>query len=293
MIIIFCFVSLILSCHSAITDNVSMNNCPESFSCPALPPFKYPFYNVTDKRCGLIKVNCTSKGGEIQLGGRWYEIVNKDEGHNTVIISNDTFEHLVNKHSCEALMNNFTSPSPSPLLYSISIFPLITIFKCTENLTNAQQRDTYFEQQSYRSHYRCKYYKFYYNHLNGTVPSDLPHTCQVVHLPLKVPDPGFDETNIFSLLSSEVQFELTPSCHNCHTDGGQCRIENEHFQCLNAKKGIYSFLFPLTSSFIFILQHHPKFCPFPVLFTSVVSILPFIVHVAWREPAMNWTSLEV
>ncbi|KAJ0844359.1 hypothetical protein HanRHA438_Chr15g0701541 [Helianthus annuus] len=124
MIIIFCFVSLILSCHSATTDNVSMNNCPESFGCPALPPFKYPFYNVMDTRCGLIKVNCTSKGGEIQLGGGWYEIVNKDEGHNTVIISNKTFEDLVKKNSCEALMNNFTSPSPSlfciPFQYFLS-----------------------------------------------------------------------------------------------------------------------------------------------------------------------------
>ncbi|KAM0012215.1 putative LEAF RUST 10 DISEASE-RESISTANCE LOCUS RECEPTOR-LIKE PROTEIN KINASE-like 1.1/1.2/1.3/1.4 [Helianthus debilis subsp. tardiflorus] len=238
MILVFFFGSVFLSCVPVLhsTTDISKNNCPENFTCPALPSFKYPFYNVTETRCGLIKVNCTSKGGEIQLGGVWYEIAGKDEGHNIVIISNKTFADLVSNNSCEAFMNNFTSPSPSPLLYSISIFPIITLFKCTENLTNAQQRDTYFKQHSYKSHYGCKDYEFYYNHLNGTVPSDLPHTCQVVHLPLKVPDPGFDETNIFSLLSSGVQFELTPSCRNCHTDGDQCRIENEHFQCLNAKK---------------------------------------------------------
>ncbi|KAJ0830921.1 hypothetical protein HanPSC8_Chr15g0661001 [Helianthus annuus] len=70
MIILLCFMALILSSHSAIPTIISMPICPESFSCPGLVPFKYPFYNVPDTRCGLIKVNCTSKGGEVQFGGR-------------------------------------------------------------------------------------------------------------------------------------------------------------------------------------------------------------------------------
>ncbi|KAM0055833.1 putative protein kinase RLK-Pelle-WAK-LRK10L-1 family [Helianthus debilis subsp. tardiflorus] len=306
MILVFFFGSVLLSCLPVLhsTTDISKNNCPNNFTCPALPSFKYPFYNVTDERCGLIKVNCTSKGGEIQLGGLWYVIVNKDDHHNTVIIRNRTFEHLVNKQSCEALMNNFTSPSPSPLLYSISIFPFVTLFKCTENLTNAQQRDTYFKQHSYRSHYRCKDYEFYYNYLNVTVPSDLPPTCQVVQLPLKVPDPGFDETSIFSLLSSEIQFELTPSCHNCHTKGSQCHIDNEHFQCLNAKKetqGIElikilvitgSALILMLSLVIFLIWRRCKSNPFSYVLSKNRSLNLVDISLSYGVSVFTYKELE-
>ncbi|KAL8228981.1 hypothetical protein R6Q57_013881 [Mikania cordata] len=79
MILVFILMYVILSClphlHSATKTNSSLPNCPETFNCTDLTPFKYPFFNVTDTRCGLIKVNCTAKGGELQLGGRSYEIV--------------------------------------------------------------------------------------------------------------------------------------------------------------------------------------------------------------------------
>ncbi|KAI7743626.1 hypothetical protein M8C21_011832 [Ambrosia artemisiifolia] len=180
MILAVFFVSLILSSlpliNSSTDRNISIPICPESFSCPDLPPFKYPFYNkFKDSRCGLIKISCTSTGAEIQLGERSYEILGNIYSHNIsnlLYIKRRTFGQLVKNKSCEALADNFTLPSPSPLLYSISIASFITLFKCTKNLT-------YFEPQSYKSYTGCKDHNYYYNYGNETVPSDLPHTCQV------------------------------------------------------------------------------------------------------------------
>ncbi|KAF5764177.1 hypothetical protein HanRHA438_Chr15g0701361 [Helianthus annuus] len=240
MILVFVFVSCLPLVHSATYSNLSMPICPESFSCPGLVPFKYPFYNVSDTRCGLIKVNCTSQGGEIQLGGRSYDIGSNVFSDN-VVIWNRTFEPLV---------NTFTFLSPNPLLYSISINPNITLLKCTKNLP-------YFDQHSYNSYKRCKDHNFYYNYFNGTVPSDLPHTCQLVQLPKKLSlNPGLDETNIFSLLSSNTSifFNLSHSCTECQTKGLLCDTENgRDVQCYEVKKGIYSFVFSFPSSFIFTL----------------------------------------
>ncbi|KAM0055831.1 putative protein kinase RLK-Pelle-WAK-LRK10L-1 family [Helianthus debilis subsp. tardiflorus] len=130
-------------------------------------------------------------------------------------------------------MNNFTSPSPNPLLYSVSITSFITLFKCTENLT-------YFAERDYKSYNRCKDHNLYYNYLKRTVQSDLPHACQVVQLPLKVPDPGFDETNIFSLLYSgtPIYFNLSHSCSKCQEKGRLCNTtENGHdVQCFDFQK---------------------------------------------------------
>ncbi|KAJ0692883.1 putative protein kinase RLK-Pelle-WAK-LRK10L-1 family [Helianthus annuus] len=148
-------------------------------------------------------------------------------------------------------MNTLTFPSPSPLLYSISINPNITLFKCTKNLP-------YFDQHSYNSYNkRCKDHNFYYNYFNGTVPSDLPHTCQLVQLPKKLSlDPGLDETNIFSLLSSNTSifFNVSHACTECQTKGLLCDTENgRDVQCFEVKKGIYSFIFSFPSSVIFTL----------------------------------------
>ncbi|KAJ0648356.1 putative protein kinase RLK-Pelle-WAK-LRK10L-1 family [Helianthus annuus] len=241
MILVFFFMSLILSClpliHSATDRNISRPICPESFSCPGLVPFKYPFYNVTDTRCGLIKVNCSLIGAEIQFGGRPYEVLRKfdiDYRSSILFFLNSTFEKLVKNNSCAALTNNIISPSPSPLLYSILLYSKITVFKCTKNVT-------YFDQHNYKSYNSCKDHAFYYNYRNGTVPvpSDLPQTCHVVHLPVKRRfSPGIDETDIFSVLSSNISifFELTPYCIECLKKGRLCNTENGNdVQCLDVK----------------------------------------------------------
>ncbi|KAJ0667449.1 putative LEAF RUST 10 DISEASE-RESISTANCE LOCUS RECEPTOR-LIKE PROTEIN KINASE-like 1.1/1.2/1.3/1.4 [Helianthus annuus] len=163
MIILFLFfMFVILSCDSAKDHNISNPICPESFNCTGLAQFKYPFYNVTDTRCGLIKVNCTTKGAVVELGGRSYEIINKFDSDSSFVIRNRTFEELIEAKSCEAL-NNFTSPIP--LLFSISIAPYITLFKCTKkNLSYTQQMDAYFKQPTYNSYNLCKDHNFYYNY---------------------------------------------------------------------------------------------------------------------------------
>ncbi|KAI7727152.1 LOW QUALITY PROTEIN: hypothetical protein M8C21_029987, partial [Ambrosia artemisiifolia] len=235
MIIVFCFMSLILSCHSTTNPTISTPICPESY-CPGLAPFRYPFYNVTDTRCGLFKVTCTSTAAEIQLGGEPYEIARNfdfDQSYSSLLLWSGTYEQLVNNNSCEALMTNVTYPSPNPALYTSSISPNITLFKCTENVT-------YFEQHSYNSYTGCKDHNFYYNYLNGTVPSNLPHTCQVVHLPMKVPGPGVNETNIFSLLTSSsfLYLNLSHSCSDCLKNRRLCNTENgQDVQCLDVKWG--------------------------------------------------------
>ncbi|KAK9064568.1 hypothetical protein SSX86_015950 [Deinandra increscens subsp. villosa] len=249
MIPIFFFGSVLLSClpliHFVIGGNISTPICPESFNCSNLGPFKYPFYNVTDTRCGLIKINCTSKGGKIQLGGQSYEIDreshlhhNSDDSSYYINIRDETFENLVKKNSCEVLMKNLIPPNPGPFLYSISLIPNITLFKCTINLT-----PSYFYQNNYKSYGTCKDYTFFYNYSNGTVPNNLPHSCQIVHLPVKLPSsPGLDETNIFSLLSpfTLVSFKLSPKCENCYNKGQRCDIRNRRVGCsdaINVKQG--------------------------------------------------------
>ncbi|KAL8248517.1 hypothetical protein R6Q59_005385 [Mikania micrantha] len=228
MIRVFILMYVILSSlphpHSATNTNSSKPNCPETFYCPGLTPFRYPFFNVTDERCGSIKVNCTAKGGELQLGGRSYEIVENFEHHRNACITiyNKTFDHLVKHNRCEVLMNNFTSPSP--LLYSISFHLNITIFKCPQNQTYA-----YFPQHKYNSYNKCKDHTFYYKYSDGTVPSDLPLTCQVLQLPLKKRGPELDETNIFSLLSSNISIRFTmPSSYD---DRYHCDTKNGDVDC--------------------------------------------------------------
>ncbi|KAD7478835.1 hypothetical protein E3N88_01971 [Mikania micrantha] len=288
MILIFFFVSFFLSClpvlHFAAYTNISRPNCPESFYCPGLTPFQYPFFNVTDTRCGLIKINCTSKGGEIQLGGQSYEITGKLDSHNIwsdafFIIRNTTLEaleQLVNNQSCEALMNDLIPESPHPLLYSISIRTFITVCKCTKNFTYPQQTDAYFDPRGYKRYNTCNDYIFYYNYLNGTVPSDLPHTCQVVRLPAILPNtPGLDETNIFSVISyyPSIFFNLSSACDDCYKKGQRCDTKNGAANCSDVIKGkkdrlkhllviIGSVLISMLCFGIFIIWCHRKNNPF-------------------------------
>ncbi|XP_076936435.1 LEAF RUST 10 DISEASE-RESISTANCE LOCUS RECEPTOR-LIKE PROTEIN KINASE-like 1.1 [Bidens hawaiensis] len=231
MIPVFLFVSVIFSylppLHS-VTNN-SMPTCPASFSCPALTPFSYPFYDV-----GLIKVSYTLEGAEIQIGGNSYRILSKFDFHRNssrLFLWNQKFGKLVKDSACEALMNNFTSPSPSPILYSVSVVNFINLFKCTNNLTN-------FEQHNYNSYNGCKDHNFYYNYFNTTVPSDLPKTCKVVQLPVNTPStPGFDETNIFSLLypGTSIFFNLSHSCSECWRKDQTCDTENGLVLCFRVK----------------------------------------------------------
>uniref|UniRef100_A0A251S7W1 Putative concanavalin A-like lectin/glucanase domain, Serine/threonine-protein kinase, Ulk1/Ulk2 n=1 Tax=Helianthus annuus TaxID=4232 RepID=A0A251S7W1_HELAN len=266
----------------------------KSFSCPGLIPFKYPFYNVTDTRCGLIKVHCTSKGGEIQFGGRPYEVFNKldiDYHPSLLFIWSRTFEQLVKKNSCEALMNNFTSPSPSPLLYSISLFysqysPIITLFKCTKNVT-------YFEQHNYKSYNSCKDHTFYFNYWNRTVPSDLPQTCQVVQLPVKwSPSPEINETNIFSLLSpfTSIFFNLSHSCSECQKKGRLCDTKNgsHDVQCLEVKRekpGTKQASSPYKVSPSKERTHLEKHKTIKILVitgSALILILSLVIFIIWR-----------
>ncbi|KAI3729455.1 hypothetical protein L6452_18115 [Arctium lappa] len=231
MILVFLFVSIVLSCLSLICsatyDNISMPICPKSFNCPAFGPFMYPFYNGTDKQCGLIKVNCTLNHENIQFGGHSYAISGKLAAGSFIVIRNTTFQKLIEDQNCEALEDNFTSPTP--LLFSISVTPNMPLFKCTNDPSFAEQIDAYFIQSDYNIYNRCKDHKFYYNHpiSNTTVPSDLPPTCEVIQLPTKLRSADGDkhnETNIFSLLSSifTLSFQLSPSCIECRNiKGGQ------------------------------------------------------------------------
>ncbi|GJW33776.1 putative glycerophosphodiester phosphodiesterase [Tanacetum coccineum] len=237
----FVFTFVILSCLPDLLHS-AMSTCPKRFSCQDTP-FKYPFYNATNKGCGLIKVSCISNHTkEIQLGKHSYAILPKVDYASSVTIYNKTFEKLVNETSCEALMNNFTSPRP--LLYSISINPFITLFKCRKKLNySTDETGAYFHQPNYYSYNSCKDHNFYYklSVSNRAVPSDLPHACQVIQLPVVVAwnHSAFNPTNIFSLISPffSISIQLSTFCSRCNNKGGQCDTYNGHFQCLHPKKG--------------------------------------------------------
>ncbi|XP_076902773.1 LEAF RUST 10 DISEASE-RESISTANCE LOCUS RECEPTOR-LIKE PROTEIN KINASE-like 1.1 [Bidens hawaiensis] len=276
MTLVFLFMSFILfSLPLLHSNNLSMPICQESFSCPTNTPFKYPFYNITDTRCGLIKVHCTPIGGVIQLGGRSYMIVsnlNSEDNHSSLLIWSETFQRLVENKSCEALMDNVTSPFSSPHLYSISISPNITLFKCTKNLT-------YFKQPKYSSYNKCKDHNFYYNYYNGTIPSNLPHTCQVVYLPTKLSSPELDKTHIFSFLSSltSITFKLSHFCSECQKKGLVCNSENGHVRCIDVKWEKRSIKQSKTIKLIVLVITGPV----------VIIILSLNILIIWRKCKNN------
>ncbi|KAM0058587.1 putative protein kinase RLK-Pelle-WAK-LRK10L-1 family [Helianthus debilis subsp. tardiflorus] len=224
---------------SAAYANTSKPTCPESFSCPDFGPFEFPFYNRNDTQCGLIKVNCISSNQSIQLGGHSYEIIAKNPKRPSVRIQNTTFRNLVRTKRCKALVNNFTSPTPH--LFSISINPHMTLFKCTKD--NDTKSDVYFDHPSYNSYNSCKRHNFYYKYpiSNTAVPTDLPHDCEVIQLPwIKQMVNGassINHTDIFSLLSSQYSIRFwAPSCNECPKQGN-CPQRPRNFKCLDAKKG--------------------------------------------------------
>ncbi|XP_076907030.1 LEAF RUST 10 DISEASE-RESISTANCE LOCUS RECEPTOR-LIKE PROTEIN KINASE-like 1.1 [Bidens hawaiensis] len=283
MILIF-FVFVILSrlplFHSATPNDNSMPICPVKFTCPALTTFKYPFYNGTDTRCGLIKVNCTAEGGEIQIGGNRYRILSKFDFHGNssrLFLWNRIFRGLVKNKSCEALMNNFISPSPRPLLYSISIVDFINLFKCQKNLT-------YFKQHKYNSYNGCKDHNFYYNYSNTTVPNDLPHTCQVVQLPVNTPSAlGFNESNIFSLLypGTSTFFNLSHSCSKCQDQNRSCGIAEGVVYCFDVKK-----VSPSSNPENPGRDRKIKILVF-VGGSIAILILSFVIFIIWRQCKNN------
>ncbi|GJU59696.1 leaf rust 10 disease-resistance locus receptor-like protein kinase-like 1.1 protein [Tanacetum coccineum] len=272
----FVFTFVILSCLPDLLHS-AMSTCPKRFSCQDTP-FKYPFYNATNKGCGLIKVNCISNHTkEIQLGKHSYAILPKVDYASSVTIYNKTFEKLVNETSCEALMNNFTSPRP--LLYSISINPFITLFKCRKKLNySTDETGAYFHQPNYYSYNSCKDHNFYYklSVSNRAVPSDLPHACQVIQLPVIVAwnHSAFNQTNIFSLISPffSISIQLSTSCSRCNNKGGQCDTHNGQFQCHHPKKGKlggYLILITVLAGLAFIL------CPIILIIRRLNKNSPF------------------
>ncbi|KAI3811949.1 hypothetical protein L1987_16647 [Smallanthus sonchifolius] len=237
-------------------------------SCPDLSPFQFPFYNTTDTRCGLIKVNCTLGNERIQFGGQSYEITGKDYPGPHVNIHNTTFQKLVEAKSCEALVNNFTSPTPQ--LFSISIRPHVTFFKCPKDSHYGAKFDVYFNKPNYKSYNGCKDHNFYYKHPNSlkSAPSDLPHGCQVIRLPGgQVPN----YTDIFSLLTSQFRVHFwSPSCNEC-LQKDNCHQKHENFKCSDAKKDVKLILILvltgsafilMLSTAIFIISHRYKNNPF-------------------------------
>nr|XP_043638979.1 LEAF RUST 10 DISEASE-RESISTANCE LOCUS RECEPTOR-LIKE PROTEIN KINASE-like 1.1 [Erigeron canadensis] len=238
------YISVILFIQPLLLHS-AMPTCPESFSCQSFSPFKYPFYNSNNTQCGLIQVNCTPNGGDIQLGGQSCTILYKLDSNSSFFIYNKTFENLLKEGNCKALTHNFTSPSP--LLFSFSISPFITIFKCPKNLSDVQQTtDAYFDKSNFSSHSKCEDHNyFYYKHYNNIsgVPSNLPDTCQVIQLPLKQswqfgPDENTDKAEIFHLFSStfSISFPLSATCETCLKNGSHCLNSNGQIQCFDVKK---------------------------------------------------------
>ncbi|XP_022023188.1 LEAF RUST 10 DISEASE-RESISTANCE LOCUS RECEPTOR-LIKE PROTEIN KINASE-like 1.1 [Helianthus annuus] len=304
MILVITFVSIFLSCPtllcSATYVNTSKPICPQRFSCQDFGPFSYPFYNTTDTRCGLIKVDCTMGNETIQFGGNSYVIVNKYFGSPSVSIQNTTFQKLVDTKSCEALMNNFTSPTPH--LFSISIAPLVTLFKCPKHPNYSTDFDAYFDQPDYISYKRCKHHNVYYKHPISTtpVPSDLPHSCEVIQLPGRVERSVSIYTDIFSFLTSQFFISFwSPSCNECRKKDN-C-LNHENFECLDAKKDKkLKLILALTGSAliivlltaVFIILHRYKNNPFSYFLSKDKSLNPEDASFFFGVSVFSYTELE-
>ncbi|MFS8032822.1 hypothetical protein Hanom_Chr17g01562181 [Helianthus anomalus] len=184
-------------------------------------------------------------------------------------------------------MNNFTSPTPH--LFSISIKPLMTIYKCPKDLDYVAKHD----QPDYNSYNRCKDHNFYYEHLISLtpVPSDHPNRCEVIQLPREVDGPAPNYTDIFSLLTSKFPIQFwSPSCDECHKKG-HCHHPNfEDFECSYAKKGINGFFFPSLFFSLFpainltyLLSSHSAEKKLILILGNLPLPIIHIIYILWQK----------
>lgn len=242
-ILVVAFQVLSLLHCAAAQENSSRPICPD-FECKELGFFGFPFYDGTDPRCGLCRLDCNEEVTRIQLGagGRWYDLTGR-ERNDTIIIRDSVFQDRVHRNSCD-VFNNLTFPISPSITYSI--FPPLTLFKCNKSPEATVLTDTHFNASIYHRYKDCKDHNLYYKYPAhyADVPDlvNISNQCSVIqlpHLPQGMLPPGANQNALFPILALDnftLHILISENCLNCHYHGGLCQNQGQEFHCEYAAK---------------------------------------------------------
>ncbi|KAL8463336.1 hypothetical protein ACS0TY_034116 [Phlomoides rotata] len=220
--LVFLFLSHLLLLNS------SDSKCQESFQCDKYS-MDFPFYNVEDPGCGLIKVDGCDYGNPRILGtqgGFGYLIVGMTSP-NKIKVRDSYLQIQPNLRNCGSLKNTSLIQTPS---ISFTFSPNLTFFSCY-NASNSTEEHF----QNYGSQ-ECGPSTIYYNSSSIDAPhveeSSLPKECSVIQLPA-VKSPR-DSSNLYDLLTDEytVEWIVSKACSKCFNGGGKCLTDKQNkFYC--------------------------------------------------------------
>ncbi|CAH2057478.1 unnamed protein product, partial [Thlaspi arvense] len=220
------------------------HNCPKSFNCGKIGQLHFPFYNITDRRCGLLPVNCGKNGTAKLQWGNWSVEVEEVLG-NAIKIRDNCRSDFISLKSCDVF--NYL-PFFSSSSMSTTTFPNIALVKCENRSDPKLNKRTQDRFHKYRSYEKCPGYTFYYSSdPNQQLPSPgsgLP--CVEVIVPAAVPSKWNGKArDLFSLFASEyyVGFSVSNKCNKCRLKGGQCTsLAFGEFHCIIEGGCIFAFL---------------------------------------------------
>ncbi|MED6174295.1 hypothetical protein PIB30_067832 [Stylosanthes scabra] len=229
---------LILFSHSICHANGNHDNCPNSFTCGKLGSFQYPFTMAEHPECGLLPIqgclldDTTPKLIQLDNNAKSVNLTGVVVPNKIITIYDDGFHTRLGHNECDTLHNNYTLPSPSPIV-SMYIKYNVTLFRCNHNLSS--KLPPKYVTLGCRRKYGYSY-EIYYDK-NNTHPEQEEATrffpgCSAVQFASK------DSTNtndVLSFVSAEMVIEivLSPDCDDCFNHrGGLCKLDNnKHFYC--------------------------------------------------------------
>ncbi|MED6125364.1 hypothetical protein PIB30_067884 [Stylosanthes scabra] len=208
--------------------NGNHDNCPSSFTCGKLGSFHYPFTMAEHSECGLFPIqgclldDTTPKLIQLDNNAKSVNLTGVVVPNKIITIYDDGFHTRLGHNECDTLHNNYTLPSPSPIV-SMYIKYNVTLFRCNHKLST-KLPPNYVKLGCNHS------YEIYYDR-NNTHPEQEEAAryfsgCSVVQFASK---DSTDTNDVLSFVSAEMVLEivLSPDCDNCFNHrGGLCKLDN-------------------------------------------------------------------
>ncbi|KAH7839832.1 hypothetical protein Vadar_009337 [Vaccinium darrowii] len=188
----------------------SDSSCPSSFECGHLDPIKFPFTNDTYPQCGLCQLRCRGPVPEVVLGeeGLSYPVISIHD--DTLKISDPWLRELIESKDCD--FSRYIIPPNTPSI-SFTISTNLTFFRChNPGPAIEDQTDKLFPSNysKYRGGGSCQEFTVYYLYPpNNTVPppGSYPQNCWPFQLPVVSPVEVKNQSDLFSLLTSDISVE--------------------------------------------------------------------------------------
>ncbi|XAR52430.1 Glycerophosphodiester phosphodiesterase [Bertholletia excelsa] len=208
------------------------HSCPKSFYCGKLGQLQFPFYNITDRGCGLLPMNCSDKETpKIQWEDFFWEV--EEVLSNRIEVRDYRRTNLISQKNCDIFF--YFPPFNSSSMYTTT-FPNITMVKCGNSSDPKLNQKTKYRFHKYRSYEKCPGYRVYYSsdpnqHLPS--PGSELHCVEFI-VPAAVPS-KWKARDLFSLFADEfyVGFNVSDKCNKCHLKGGQCTsLAFSEFHCI-------------------------------------------------------------